>query len=72
MGILKKRFLGSISWDITPCSWLKVNRRFGVTYTEVQRGRLLQSDYRNVYGWEYGVLSSVGDNVWFHSCLNTV
>jgi hypothetical protein len=27
-----KRMKNSFFWDITPCSALKVNRRFGVTY----------------------------------------
>jgi hypothetical protein len=33
--------MSSIFWDITPCSPLKVNRRFGGTYPLLHNGSLL-------------------------------
>jgi hypothetical protein len=44
----KGRVKSTIFWDITPCSSLKVNRRFGGTYHLHLQGRISRARYQQV------------------------
>jgi hypothetical protein len=48
----------TIFWDITPCSLLKVNRRFGGTYRIHLKGRISRGRYHRESGWQAKTLVS--------------
>jgi hypothetical protein len=46
----------TIFWDITPCSPLKVNRRFGGTYRIHLQGRISRATYQHESRWQARII----------------
>jgi hypothetical protein len=51
----------TIFWDITPCSLLKVNRRFGETYhLHLQGGKISRARNQRESRWQAEICSHAG------------